>query len=459
MSVTVATTSSPPKAPTGRRQVLAVLGIMAAFSALTSVIAIKTPAWEAQDEPDHVQNVEVLAAGHWYRIPGSLLHQRSSGVSTRSRFISNELHQPPLYYLLLAAYQRLIGLHSRAVDPGPASFLSLDARRGLYLHHSSSDHRFVLYLRFPNVLLGILTMCLTFLAARLISSDPWTPVIAAAIVAFVPRFVFISSFVTNDNLVNTLGAGLAYAGVRAARPPGRLWVIIVAGLLGLLVITKLSALPALIVLLPVLVARTGWRERTRALAAAIAVIVAVGGWYLIQNDVRYGDPLALSASKHYLEPIGGLGTFGPYVVTNPLRLILYDVPSRIWWEFWHASTMPPYSWPWPASALLWGLMAFALAGLLNRSGANLPRSGVTRAQLTVLASLVLAAFASVWLVAFNTAAYDARLALVGLPALACLAGLGLEHRKVPLRLLLPVAGLGATLVAIYGDVLSVHWNP
>lgn len=425
------------------------------FAAISSVIAIKTPAWEAQDEPDHVQNVEVLAAGHWYRIPSSLLRRPRH---TPRGFISNELHQPPLYYLLLAGYQRLISLPPRPVDPGRASLASLAARHGLYLHHSARDHRFVLRLRLPNILLGILTIGLTFLTARLVSTDPWAPHISAAIVAFLPRFVFLSSFVTNDNLVNTLGAALAYAGVRAAQPRGRLWVVVVAGLLGLLVITKLSALPALMVVVPILRTRTGWRQRGRMLAGTIAVILAVSGWYLVQNDIRYGDPLALSASKQYLEPIGGLGTFGPYVVRDPVRLVVYDVPSRIWWEFWHASTMPPFSWPWPASAVLWGLIAFAVAGLVTRRRASLPWGGASRAQVMILVSLVVAGFASVWLVALGTAAYDARVALLGLPALACLAGLGLERRRVPLRLLLPLAELAATVVAVYADVLSVHWN-
>jgi len=38
------------------------------------------------------------------------------------------------------------------------------------------------------------------LAARIIAKDPWTPVVAAAIIGFLPRFVFLSAFVTNDNL-------------------------------------------------------------------------------------------------------------------------------------------------------------------------------------------------------------------------------------------------------------------
>jgi hypothetical protein len=43
-----------------RRARIALVGVIAAFALLATVIAVKTPAWESNDEPDHVQNVEAL---------------------------------------------------------------------------------------------------------------------------------------------------------------------------------------------------------------------------------------------------------------------------------------------------------------------------------------------------------------------------------------------------------------
>jgi len=167
------------------------------FVVLSAVIAIRTPAWESSDEPGHVQNIETLVGGHWYRM----------GPNT-----GNEAHQAPLYYIVMATWQRVSGQPARIPNPGDATFAN-HRSRGLFLHHTAADHRFLLWLRLPNVLLGAATILLTALAVRRLTSDPWTPVVAASIVAFTPRFVFLSAFVTNDNLVNLLGALLTFLAV------------------------------------------------------------------------------------------------------------------------------------------------------------------------------------------------------------------------------------------------------
>ena len=53
-------------------------------------------------------------------------------------------------------------------------------------------------LRVPSVVLGLVTAA----RARLVSKDRWTPVVAAATCAFVPKFVFVSGVVNNDSLAN-----------------------------------------------------------------------------------------------------------------------------------------------------------------------------------------------------------------------------------------------------------------
>lgn len=47
------------------------------------------------------------------------------------------------------------------------------------------------------------------------------------------------------------------------------------------------------------------------------------------------------------------------------------------------------------------------------------------------------ALLSIWIVAFQTYTYEARIAFVGVPALATLAGLGVQRWRPPLRFLLP----------------------
>jgi hypothetical protein len=56
-----------PRRPACPPQVWLGLGfVLIVFVVLAATIAVKTPAWESNDEPDHVQNIETLVAGHWY---------------------------------------------------------------------------------------------------------------------------------------------------------------------------------------------------------------------------------------------------------------------------------------------------------------------------------------------------------------------------------------------------------
>lgn len=429
------------------------IAVITGFMLLASVIAFRTPAWESNDEPGHVQNIETLAAGHWY---GMHIGQTYTVTYGGRRWIlartssGTEAHQAPLYYLLQAGWQRVAGVSVRFPDPGPVDLQH--ETLGLWLRHSAADHRFLLWLRLPNVVLGALTIWFTFLAARIITKDPWTPVVAASIIGFLPRFVFSSAFVTNDNLVNLLGAVLAFVSLRCFVRPTRWRMALVGAVVGLLIVTKLSALPFAIVLVPVAFGRRKWLERVQLIAVGCVTSLAVCGWYLIQNTYRYGSPLASSASERYLAKVGGLGTLGsPYKVTDPIRFIVVNVPDRFLHVFWYGSGWSAtFRWPWPVGLALWLILALSLIGLIGRH--------ISRGKLAVLGVLAVTGFLSVWVVAFNTATYDPRLALGAAPALACLAALGFERWKVGVRSLFPLLLFGGTIFAIQTNVLAVHWS-
>ena len=312
------------------------------------VIALKTPAYESADEPDHVQNIETLVSGRWYsmdafcgRFDGIELHYCSG----------DEAQQAPLYYLVMAGWQRVVGVPAQPPYKGQPLFL--DKQGGLFRHHSAADHRFLLWLRFPNIVFGALTVVVAYLAVRLITRDPWTPVVAAAFVAFLPRFVFLSAFVTNDNLVDLLGAILVYLALRFLIAPSRWRMAWVGAVFGLLVTTKLSALPVALGVIVLACLISGWRRRAEYAAIGIGSALLVSAWYLIQNAVRYGDPLAQAVTKRYLELDGGLGTLlRPHVVSDPLKYAVVQVPRRIVQSFWYQSgwinSPGPYRSTWPS---------------------------------------------------------------------------------------------------------------
>ena len=235
-----------------------VLGvIISMFLALGTVIAIKVPAYEASDEPDHVQNIEALASGHWYSLtPHCRLTTRTVFTCTNG----DEAQQAPLYYLLFAGWQVIIRQPVQ-VPFNQAIALPVRAHAERYAKHSAATHRFLLWLRLPNILLGALTVLLAYFAVRLVTADVWSPVIAASLVAFLPRFVFLSSFVTNDNLVNVLGALFVFLAVRYALSPSRWRMASVGAVFGLLMLTKLSALPIAIAIVVLALMAKGWRQR------------------------------------------------------------------------------------------------------------------------------------------------------------------------------------------------------
>jgi hypothetical protein len=448
LAVQVAERLSPSASSAVPQLVLA--GVILIFIALGTVIAVKTPAYEAADEPGHVENIETLAGGHWYSMTPHCPLTLQTIVSCTN---GDEAQQAPLYYFVLAAWQRVAGQPVNSTGAGSISGgFVFGTHSEKYAEHSAAAHRFLLWLRLPNVLFGALTVILAYLTIRLVTADVWTPVIAASLVAFLPRFVFLSSFVSNDNLVDLLGALLVFLAVRYALAPSRWRVSAVGVAFGLLVITKLSTLPMALSIVVLALLVKGWRNRAEFAALGFGSAIAVCGWYLIQNTVRYGDPLARTETTRYLILMGGLGMpIGvPYRVPDPFELVFIKVPGRIVESFWYQSGWNQFHWSLSVDLVITAALGVALLGLIHQR--------VARRTLVTLWAISLSGLLCVWIVAFQTSTYQARYAYVGLTAICGLAALGLERWRLPVRFVLPVAGLLGTLVAIQNDVLAVHWT-
>jgi len=436
---------------TPKRVWLGLLGVILTFMAVTTFIAVKTPAYESADEPGHVQNIETLVSGHWYGMNAPCRPNPTIGLLQCS---GDEAQQAPLYYLLFAGWQKAINqpalppFNTRHVSTNPDFLFGTS---GVFKSHSAADLRFLLWLRLPNIFLGALTVLITFLAVRLISRDSWTPLVAASFLAFLPRMMFLWPFVTNDNLVNLLGAIFLYVALRYALAPNRGRMAVVGVVYGLLLLTKLSTAPLLLVVVALACFVPGWKRRAELLGVGAASALLVSGWFFIQNSVRYGGPLASGVTSRYLSAIGALGIPAGqrYTVPDPLRFIFIQVPQRIEQTFWYLSDWNQFHWSWAVNLLFTLVLLGTLVGLF--------RSRVNRRIFAILVVVSIASFLSVWGVALHSY-YQARYAFVGIPALAGLVALGVERWKLPTRFLLPAMGLIGTLVAIQVDVVSIHWN-
>lgn len=425
-----------------RSPTLVLAGVISAFVVLSLAVAVLTPPWEANDEPDHVLNVQTIASGRMYRIePGH-------GIET---------HQAPLYYVLLAGWQLALGIEPTV----PSAATTESSANGVFRHDTptdGADQRLVTSLRLPGIGFGAITLLLTAATARLVSRDPWTPVVATAVVAAVPKFVFLSGVVNNDNLGTVAGALTTFAALHLLlRPPaeGR-DRLIACGMIGVCVgVAQLSKVTAATIVLPALVAIVAVSSgpgRLAAHLAALAVgVLLVAGQWLAYNVLTYGDPLALEAQTAYLRSvIPALFHDGSY-----LERLLVTVPRGAWRSFWYVSGWNQFFWPDWAYFPLWGGVAVALVRWLQPAYGT-PR--VPRRATVLLVAAVLAGIGSVMAVGAVTTQEQARIGFICLSAFGVLVALGLERWRAPIavRFLLPALGLVGTVIAIRQHVVGIY---
>lgn len=357
--------------------------------------------------------------------------------------------------MLLAGWQGVLGIAPQSpsiplVDPirGPL--------QGIFDHDAVGDgidQRFIVLLRLPNVLLGAITILLTAATARALSRDPWTPVVAAAIVATVPKFVFLSGVVNNDNLANTFAAAVTLLSVLviARGTLGRRHAILLGALLGVCVLTKLTTLALVPGAAFAIVASRDDRGRWSDLVVVATVAAMVAGPWLGWNTILYGDPFAIKASTAHLGDLfPALLDVGP-----PLQQALLNVPTVLWTSYWYSSGWNQFSWP------FWSYVPFWLIATVGVASACLALSqlhGWQRRQVQTLALFVFYAFAAVWVVGHSTTTTQGRIAFIGLPAMACLTAFGLEKLRLPVwvRGLLPALGAAGVLVALRIHAIGIY---
>jgi 4-amino-4-deoxy-L-arabinose transferase-like glycosyltransferase len=303
--------------------------LLVAFLVVGGIYGVITPIFEAPDESEHFFYVVHLARGGGLPVqppagPGGLWQQEGG--------------QPPLYYALAA-------LLVAPLDTSAASALRWEnsyANLGNPLHPANKN-RFVhtdaeawpyrgallaLHLaRWLSLLMGAGTVYLIY---RIVG-DLWPArrdlaLATAALTAFTPQFIFISSAVTNDNLITLLSTLMAWllvrrwgAGVHWSRGFSRLgrqrqrpakastpdWRgailrvdnLVLGLILGLAALTKLSGLVlwplAGLFLLLANGRRQLWRRTLAELSLVFGVALALSGWWYVRNWQLYGDPTGL----------------------------------------------------------------------------------------------------------------------------------------------------------------------
>jgi hypothetical protein len=276
--------------------------IVSLFVALGITYSVVTPIFEASDELWHFPFVEHLANG------GSLPVQRPDQVGLWRQ----EASQPPLYYALGAiavwpvdtsdmTQVRWLNPHADigipTADRNVNMVIHTEAERFPYSGTVLAVH----IVRWLSMLMGLVTVLLTYLLAQTVApGDRIVAWGAAAIAAFNPMYLFITSSVNNDALVTMLCALALWMMARyvLAQPRWYQWALL-GVVLGLATLSKTSALGmlALAAIAGITVA-SQQRSWSTVLVAGLSIAVPFGvltGWWFWRNWRLYGDPTGLNA--------------------------------------------------------------------------------------------------------------------------------------------------------------------
>jgi hypothetical protein len=458
------------------KQRLPISILVLAFVALAALYSVIAPLGEGPDEPGHASYVFFLAR-EW-RLPVQQSEAPGEG------------HQPPLAYALMAPLAAWLPNDQRQFDmPGNPRFTWAGGGELNAVAHGSREYMpwrgFVLawhLARLASVGLGAATVVLTYLAARSLerrwmgaqpadaaSSSiadrlPSMAVLAAALVAFNPQFLFISALVTNDALLVTLSAALLWLALR--RPALRhrsgqavedhrasiVHAALIGLLLGLALIAKQSALLLAPVALLSALEQSWLAERKRhgdwrkvilsprhvvALAVFGGVTLLVSGWWYARNLRLYGDLFGLAMFQaEFITQAFEANSAAAWVAA------LTQLHASFWARFGWMNVAPPGWVVW-----IFGLVELlALLGWLKRLAGRrltIDKSAQIGGWPSVLhlgvcwPVLALPLLAFGWIVSFaltaGLVAWQGRLLFPALPAIAIVMAWGLSGLMVGSR--------------------------
>lgn len=270
------------------------------------------PLWEAPDEIHHYPMVQYLQT-HNLTLPS----QAEGTVGLWQQ----EGNQPPLYYILGAILTSMIDTSDiddvMRVNPhADIGIIRPDGNVNRLVHHPdnesfpSSEAVLATYmLRFFSLILGIGTVYVSYLTAKLLFPDSSEiPLLSAGINAFIPMFIYISASVNNDNLSNLLANLLVfiliYVLLDEKKPSLKNYIVIGivtgAGLLSKLNIGLLIPLVA-ISLFIISLRHSDWKPLVIGGFISGGLTILFAGWWYWRNFQLYGDPTALD---RFLEIVG-----------------------------------------------------------------------------------------------------------------------------------------------------------
>ncbi len=280
-----------------------------AFFSVGLLYLYGTPHFEASDSDEHVGVIK------WIAETGMLPVQSAQ----HDHLHAQEASQPPLYYLLMAPVWSAMDTSDfddffqfnplvYMGDPERLGNRSLAFYRQPYPPDIRGASLALYVIRLLTLGLATLSVAAMFQSARTaLPGRPGFAVLATALTAFNPMFLFISVSVSNDVLVTTfasLACWLALLTLRLGFDSRR--SVILGILIGLAALSKLSGLalaPVVALAGAWLLWRTGDRRGFVILIGAITLApLLLTGWWFLRNLALYGE---LFGTATMLENFGG----------------------------------------------------------------------------------------------------------------------------------------------------------
>lgn len=281
----------------------ALLLIISGYLVLAIVYALSTPPLEASDEYKHYPVVQYVQTQGKYPVldpdkPGLWLQEGA---------------QAPLYYFIMAGLTAWIDssdleeihqINPHAFVGNPNQIMN----KNLILHQPEREafpwqgSVLAIYLiRLATIAFGVGTILVTTRLGNLLF-NPLVGLLAAALTAFNPMFLFVHAAVNNDALSIFLGSVGLYLLVtlwRDAPDPHRSWprYLGLGLILGLGLLTKLS-LVGLLLLTGLALALLSWHHKKwgyliiGGLIVLLVALAVAAPWY-VRNTRVYGDPTAM----------------------------------------------------------------------------------------------------------------------------------------------------------------------
>lgn len=450
----------------------AMAGILVIYVTLAVIQSLTLPVFEGPDEQLHYAYARYLV-NHLALPPmNGQLNDDSSAYEVRQ-----EAGQPPLYYTLIALVtapfpgaddvQGYVNANPYMTAYDVTGVTNDNHNR--YLHGQERYTPFtgvslaIHVGRLVSVMLGTLTLLGVYGAARAVTpAHPALALLATALAACQPVFIFLNSAITNDSAVICFTTLTIWIALRILREGPTLKLSILGGLFaGLTVLSKFNGIWIAPVIWLVILA-AAWLIHQRghlpigALAASVGVWLVVVGWWFVRNMLVGGDPFGLT--------IHAIGDQSPLHVAKSaldgFGVHLANLESSAWFFSGWAGLVPAPTWIYTLFRLSFGI------GWLGALGAGI-QTIRRKDTLHLLQGLCLAlclalaiAGAIYWILIYMWTL--GRLILPAIGAAALLAATGWvwmyqQVRQAQLRTWLPRAAsplLGAALLG--GSIGSVY---